>query len=597
MWGDAEQRSSRSFDALKAALTSAPVLRVWDPARPTRLLTDASELAVSAILEQPDDSGQFQPRKLTRTQPERSFPPDIQELLAVVHALKALRPYLLDKPFELHTDNASLQWLQKQRHVSHHRARWLNLLAEYQYRVVHNSGRTNQADFLTRKRFLDGPGPARSTSYDDQDSELELFATSAAPPASAFVHSGPDPGTPRFLHADFAAAVRAALPADPDFDPRAAALSAQPTPLTPASGPHRSFVLRDSLLYCTVGALAATDCAFPRPARCATLCCRSSTQPLLGVTSGATRPSPSQGARCGGRVCRWQWGSTCAPALPVSASKRTICRLPDFSLSPPPSFPSGWLPHQPRLPRTAGGACGHDFLQVQLDLLPGRVWLVPTFKTATAEIAARNFVFRDVGLPEVLVSDRGARFTSAFWTSLHEALGASLTFGSPHHHNTTSKVEHINGVTADVLRCSAGDRCDDRPDFVPLAEFALNDSASFLGSGYTPFFAVRGHHPRRPLAPPDAPDPALPGDSGEAAAHLMGRITAEVRALLQERQDRRKAELDTHRWDVQFAVGDEVLLDTEHTPLPSRSLLSPRWMGPFKVLARTAPNTYLPPQA
>ena len=51
-------------------------------------------------------------------------------LLAVVHALKTLRPYLLDKPFELHTDNASLQWLQQQRHVSHYQARWLNLLAE-----------------------------------------------------------------------------------------------------------------------------------------------------------------------------------------------------------------------------------------------------------------------------------------------------------------------------------------------------------------------------------------------------------------------------------------------------------------------------------
>jgi hypothetical protein len=43
---------------------------------------------------------------------------------------------------------------------------------------------------------------------------------------------------------------------------------------------------------------------------------------------------------------------------------------------------------------------------------------------------------------------------------------------------------------------------------------------------------------------------------------------------------------------VQFAVGDEVLLDTENTPLPSRLLLSPRWMGPFKVLACPAPNTY-----
>ena len=72
----------------------------------------------------------------------------------------------------------------------------------------------------------------------------------------------------------------------------------------------------------------------------------------------------------------------------------------------------------------------------------------------------------------------------------------------------------------------------------------------------------------------------------------MGRVTAEVRALLQERQDRRKEELDAFRRNVQFAFGDEVLLDLEHTPLPSRSLLSPRWMGPFRVLARTAPNTY-----
>ncbi len=80
---------------------------------------------------------------------------------------------------------------------------------------------------------------------------------------------------------------------------------------------------------------------------------------------------------------------------------------------------------------------------------------VPTFKTATAETAARNFVgsvFHDVGLPDVLVSDRDTRFTSAFWTCLHTALGLLLIFGSPHHHNTKSKVESVNSVIADVLR-------------------------------------------------------------------------------------------------------------------------------------------------
>ena len=51
---------------------------------------------------------------------------------------------------------------------------------------------------------------------------------------------------------------------------------------------------------------------------------------------------------------------------------------------------------------------GHNFMQVHVDLLTSRVWLVPTFKSATSEVAARNFValvFRDVGLPNTIVSN------------------------------------------------------------------------------------------------------------------------------------------------------------------------------------------------
>ncbi len=118
-----------------------------------------------------------------------------------------------------------------------------------------------------------------------------------------------------------------------------------------------------------------------------------------------------------------------------------------------------------------------------------------------------------------------------------------------------------------MLSSFAGKRADDWPEFLPLVEFAINDSASPLGSEYTPFYADCGQHPRRSLVPPAAPDSAGPG---EAVAGLMGRVTTEVRALLQERQDRRKAELDVQRRDVRFAVGDEVLLDTEHAPLASR---------------------------
>ena len=52
-WGEKEQLS---FDALKCTLTAAPVLQVHS-SRATRLITNASELAVGSILEQPDDQG------------------------------------------------------------------------------------------------------------------------------------------------------------------------------------------------------------------------------------------------------------------------------------------------------------------------------------------------------------------------------------------------------------------------------------------------------------------------------------------------------------------------------------------------------------
>ncbi len=118
--------------------------------------------------------------------------------------------------------------------------------------VVHIPGRTNPADFLTLKRFRDGQGPALTTGYDDPDSSPELFAA-----AAAFTHAGTCPNAPRFLHSEFAAALRAALPADPLLSPLLAAAQANaPDPVSatgsarPAAGPRaRLFIARDRLLY------------------------------------------------------------------------------------------------------------------------------------------------------------------------------------------------------------------------------------------------------------------------------------------------------------------------------------------------------------
>ena len=122
---------------------------------------------------------------------------------------------------------------------------------------------------------------------------------------------------------------------------------------------------------------------------------------------------------------------------------------------------------------------------MHIDLLTGLVWLVPTVKTCTSKMGAANFVefvFKDVGLPDCIVSNSDTRFVAELWTALHETLGTCLVFGTPHHHHhTTAKVEQVNGVLREALSAFVNDRADNWDELIPLVEFALNYSASVLG--------------------------------------------------------------------------------------------------------------------
>jgi len=178
-----------SFDALKLALSSAPVLRTFDPARRAVLTTDASNVAVAAILTQPDDEGHQHPvayesRKLTAA--ERNYPAHVLELLAVVHALRAFRHYLLGggaprpggcwSDFDLRTDNQAITWLKTNRHLNKMYVRWLDEIEDFRFDVTHLPGSRNPSDPLSRRGFPDGDGPASSTGDHAAESQQELFS-------------------------------------------------------------------------------------------------------------------------------------------------------------------------------------------------------------------------------------------------------------------------------------------------------------------------------------------------------------------------------------------------------------------------------------
>ncbi len=79
-------------------------------------------------------------------------------------------------------------------------------------------------------------------------------------------------------------------------------------------------------------------------------------------------------------------------------------------------------------------------------------------------------------------------------------MGSCLIVGLAHHKNTNAKVERTNGVIRDTLRAYANGRKDDWDRQLPLAAFAINNAASTLGDGLTPFFIDRCAHPLLPLS-------------------------------------------------------------------------------------------------
>ena len=675
-WSPAAQAS---FDALKLALSTAPVLRTFDPRRRAVLTTDASGLAVAAILTQPDDDGHQHPvayesRKLTVA--ERNYPAHVLELLAVVHALRVFKHYLLGSgaplaagcgsDFDLRTDNQAITWLKTNKNLNKMYVRWLDEIEDFRFDVTHLPGARNPSDPLSRRGFADGSGPAASTGDPDPESQQELFSRlgrdapasavlaviragwdatrESAAPTFANVQGGernpphaggeatfppcahmfvalagsqldlrtgttvaptpPVPSDDHFLAPTFVRTLVQELAVDGFFGPimrGAAATIGKPvdrhgdailgSSRTPAGG---TFLVRCGLLY-RRGQGAADRLCIPAGGGLRAQVLRECHDGPLGGHFGR--------AKTGSLVRRLAfWVGQDLDVAEYVRSCQTCQRMKAEH-----GGPRGLL-HPLPLPSRRGGmigvdwiaglpttADGFDMIQNHVDLMSGKVHAVPTRATATAADAAD--IIRDMclrsgdGFPDVLVVDHDPKFTSAVFRAFVRGMGSCLIVGSAYHKNTNAKVERANGVIGDTLRAFANGRKDDWDRQLPLAVFAINNAASTLGDGLTPFFIDRGAHPRLPLSAPLADGGG--SESPVQYARRMRELEMSVRELLAAAQRERKTKLDAGRVDTVFKVGDQVLLRTkELLDAADIGKLRPRWDGPFTVQACPGPNAY-----
>ncbi|UYV65993.1 hypothetical protein LAZ67_3006087, partial [Cordylochernes scorpioides] len=148
------EECQRSFEGLKEALCSKPILQLFNPSLATHIYCDASTSGIGAVLKQEYPDGTQKPftyfsRALRGA--ESKYTITELELLAVVETCKRYHPYISGSHVIVHTDHKALIWLNSFKHTNGRLFRWSLKLSEYDLDFNYNKGCENhEADMLSR---------------------------------------------------------------------------------------------------------------------------------------------------------------------------------------------------------------------------------------------------------------------------------------------------------------------------------------------------------------------------------------------------------------------------------------------------------------
>lgn len=588
-----------AFNALKSKLCSAPVLVLPDPTKPFVLTTDASDVAVSGVLEQDQGKG-LQPvayASMKLTGAERNYAVRDKELLAQLSCMEHFRVYLSGRRFTLRTDHQSLASFDKQELASGRLARWAQRMASFEYDVVYIKGTDNIADGLSRV----GTTTTSATTRPEMEAVHRAAPVLAAPASSTSVSLS--------VHWPTEAAVELeALKADSYFGPIIRVLQKDASYVASASVLRRSrmFSLRDdgALFFVEPG---GEGMVAGGRRRCAS------------VLSRPTLLSEVHDTGVGGHQGQFKMYATLRsvafwPNMVAAVARH--CRTCDGcqrhkAMSRPLRGVYEPLPVPPRpwhsialdfvdLPMST---LGHDCALVLSDHFSGQVHIAPTVRTATAETAAElvlQYVVRAHGLPSVLTSDRDPRFTSAVWTELWRRMGSKLRMSTAHRPQSDGKSERSIRSVQTVLRqyCNSVASDWDAVHVLALTELALN-SAVQASTGKSALEIVQGFQPVVPttlasgLPQPSAEERARDVQAG-ATAKKLEETWRQVHDALRDSHEATTSSEEQRRPTASTAtpkVGDEVLLHTRNYPQLRVSKLHAPYVGPFKVTATPSTAT------
>ncbi|KEP45888.1 putative Transposon Tf2-1 polyprotein, partial [Rhizoctonia solani 123E] len=153
-WMDKEEKA---FLDIKRAICSEPVLQHPNPDKPYFLETDASGVAMGAVLSQQQEDERLHPvsyMSKSFTDAEKNYNTHDKELLAIIKALEHWRIFLegTEKPITVFMDHRNLEYWQKSRNFNWRHAQWHLLLANFTFHIHYQPGKqSGKPDALSRR--------------------------------------------------------------------------------------------------------------------------------------------------------------------------------------------------------------------------------------------------------------------------------------------------------------------------------------------------------------------------------------------------------------------------------------------------------------